>query len=64
MPLLRNTMDDAAFALCLAAFAVALASAAVLSSFGVPEPSNEVTATASQPSTPGTLNGSRPAREG
>jgi hypothetical protein len=56
---LRNTIDDAAFALCLAAFAAALAGAAGLSLFGEQASSNEVTATASEQPVPGTLTGAQ-----
>ena len=44
-PLRHSTIDDAAFALCLAAFAVALASGVVLSTFGAAESAPEITAT-------------------
>jgi hypothetical protein len=54
---LRNTVDDAAFALCLAAFATALAGAAGLAVFDEPESSSEVTATASQQPAPDALTG-------
>jgi hypothetical protein len=56
---LHNTIDDAAFALCLAAFAAALAGATGLALFGELASSNEVTAGASQQPVPGALTGAQ-----
>ena len=54
---LRSKVDDTAFALCLAAFAIALAGLAGSAVVSGPQSANKVAATASQQPAPGAFTG-------
>jgi len=56
---LRRKLDDTAFVLCLAAFAIALAGLAGSAVVAVPQSANKVAATASQPPVRSTVTGVR-----
>ena len=53
----RRKLDDTAFMLCLAAFAIALAGLAGSAVVAVPQSANKVAATASQPSVRSAVTG-------